>query len=92
MGKVLNNKVVISQAGVEAEFKLSDKELKSLRYSSITDKQDRERGFLENGTMGRSYNFAMFAFFDYETSRSKCGRFHKLFDYHKGDFYWYLYE
>lgn len=90
MAKQLNNKVVISQAGVEATFKLSDKELRSLRRSSRYTRQEEERGFLEKATMGNAYNFSMYAFFEYETTRAKSGRFHSLFNYHKGDFLWYL--
>jgi len=90
MAKQLNNKVVISQAGVEATFKLSDKELKGLRRSSRYTRQEKENGFLEKATMGNAYNFAMYAFFEYETTRAKSGRFHSLFNYHKGDFLWYL--
>lgn len=90
MAKQLNNKVVISQAGVEATFRLSDKELKNLRYSSRYTKQEKESGRVEKAIMGNAYNFAMYAFFDYETTRAKSGRFHKTFNYHKGDFFWYL--
>jgi hypothetical protein len=90
MAKKLNNKVVISQAGVEATFRLSGKELKGLRYSSRHTRQEMENGFLEKATMGNAYNFSMYAFFDHETTRAKSGRFHSLFNYHKGDFFWYL--
>ncbi len=90
MAKQLNNKVVISQDGVEATFKLSDKELKGLRRSSRYTRQEKEIGFLENATMGNAYNFSMYSFFDYETTRAKSARFNSLFNYHKGDFFWYL--
>ena len=90
MAKQLNNKVVISQAGVEATFRLSDKELKGLRHSSIYTRQDKESGKVDKAIMGNAYNFSMYAFFDYETTRAKSGRFHKVFNYHKGNFFWYL--
>lgn len=90
MGKQLNNKVTISQAGVEATFRLSDKELKGLRHSSRYTRQEKESGRVDKATMGDVYNFSMYAFFDYETTRAKSGRFHKVFNYHKGDFFWYL--
>lgn len=83
MAKKLTNKVVISQCGVGAVFRLSDKEMDGLRASS----KDKEKKY-----SGHCYNFAMYAFFEYETSRAKYGRFASLFDYHKGDFYWYITE
>ena len=81
MAKKLAHKVVISQGGVNATFRLSDKEMDGLRASSWWRSNDRQ--------MGNCYNFAMYAFFEYETTRSKYGRFASLFDYHKGDFLWY---
>lgn len=78
--KKLTHKVRITQCGKEAVFRLSDKEFKGLQCSSI----DRE-----TKTFGRCYNFSMYAFFEYETTRSKYGRFASIFNYHKGDFYWY---
>ena len=90
MAKQLNNKVVISQAGVEATFRLSDKKLKGRRHSSIFTRQDKESGKVDKAIMGNAYNFSMYAFFDYETTRAKSGRFHKVFNYHKGNFFWYL--
>lgn len=83
MAKKLTNKVVISQCGVGAVFRLSDKEMDGLRASS----KDKEKKY-----SGHCYNFAMYAFFEYETSRAKYSRFASLFDYHKGDFYWYITE
>ena len=79
--KKLNHMVHIMQGGEEAVFHLSDKELKSLQHSS----RDRE-----SKSSGSCYNFSMYAFFEYETSRAKYGRFANIFDYHKGDFTWYL--
>lgn len=90
MGKQLNNKVTISQAGVEATFRLSDKELKGLRHSSKYTRKEKESGQVDRATMGNAYNFAMYAFFEYETTRAKSGRFASIFDYHKGDFWWFL--
>lgn len=81
MAKKLTHKVVIYQSGIEATFRLSDNEMDCLRESSW-DKGNSKR-------MGNCYNFAMYAFFEYETTRSKYGRFASLFDYHKGDFFWY---
>ena len=81
MAKKLTHKVVISQSGINATFRLSDKEMDGLRAASW------DKG--NNKHMGSCYNFAMYAFFEYETTRSKYGRFASLFDYHKGDFFWY---
>ena len=80
------HKVVISQAGKDVTFTLSDKELRSLRISSVFT--DREKA--SKATYGRCYNFAMWAFFDCDTTRAKAGRFASNFDYHKGDFMWRL--
>ena len=77
MAKKLAHKVVISQGGVN----VSDKEMDGLRASSWWRSNSKH--------MGNCYNFAMYAFFEYETTRSKYGRFASLFDYHKGDFFWY---
>lgn len=85
--KRLNNKVEISQAGVDAIFRLSDKELKVLRlYSDRVGNYSREQRLKAN--FGMCHNFSMHAFFDYETTRSKSGRFNSLFNYHKGDYTW----
>ena len=81
MTKKLTHKVVISQGGVNATFRLSDKEMESLCASSWTRSNGKH--------MGNCYNFAMYAFFEYETTPSKYGRFARLFNYHKGDFFWY---
>ena len=81
MTKKLTHKVVISQGGVNATFRLSDKEMESLCASSWTRSNGKH--------MGNCYNFAMYAFFEYETTRSKYNRFARLFNYHKGDFFWY---
>ena len=80
MTKKLTHKVIISQGGVNATFRLSDIEMDGLRAASW------DRG---NKHMGSCYNFAMYAFFEYETTRSKYGRFASLFNYHKGNFFWY---
>ena len=81
MAKKLTHKVVISQGGVNATFRLSDKEMESLCASSWTRSNGKH--------MENCYNFAMYAFFEYETTRSKYNRFARLFNYHKGDFFWY---
>lgn len=81
MANKLTHKVVISQGGVNATFRLSDKEMESLCASSWTRSNGKH--------MGNCYNFAMYAFFEYETTRSKYNRFARLFNYHKGDFFWY---
>ena len=81
MANKLTHKVVISQGGVNATFCLSDKEMESLCASSWTRSNGKH--------MGNCYNFAMYAFFEYETTRSKYNRFARLFNYHKGDFFWY---
>lgn len=85
----LTNKVFISQAGKQVMFRLSDKELKHLRIYSQYTRQNQEYA-LNRATMGSCYNFSMFAFFDYDTTRSKAGRFHANFNYHDGDFNWFL--
>lgn len=72
--KICNNKVEFSANGKSVTFRLSDDELKTLR------KYDDER---KNSKYGWLYNFSVFAFFDYEVKGSKCGRFHKNFNYHK---------
>ena len=81
MANKLTHKVVISQGGVNATFRLSDKEMESLCASSWTRSNGKH--------MGNCYNFAMYAFFEYETTRSKYNRFARSFNYHKGDFFWY---
>ena len=81
MANKLTHKVVISQGGVNATFRLSDKEMESLCASSWARSNGKH--------MGNCYNFAMYAFFEYETTRSKYNRFARLFNYHKGDFFWY---
>lgn len=78
MGKSKNtHKVVLMQGAVSATFRLNDKEYESLKKS--------ERPYYPNCL----YNFAAFAWADYDISRSKRGRFHSIFNYHRGDFYWY---
>lgn len=90
--KALKHKVEISQCGVSAVFRLSDKELKDLRLYSNYTAQEKENGFLEKARHGHAYNFSMYAFFEYAMTRGKSGRFHGIFNYHKGDFLWYLIE
>lgn len=81
--KKLNHKVTVMQGYKQAVFNLSDKELNMLRKASISSRDEKVLYH------GRCYNFSMFAFFDYDTSRSKAGRFHSIFNYHDGDFDWF---
>lgn len=83
--KALTRKVEITQKGKSVIFRLSEKEYHSLRHFSIYTAREPIPSLY-----GRCYNFSMFAFFDYEASRSKSGRFHKEFNYHDGDFNWQL--
>lgn len=76
MRKVCNNKVEFSANGTTAVFRLSDKELATLRAYSDGEKHD---------SWGMMYNSSAFAFFDYKTTPSKMGRFHSLFNYHNFD-------
>ena len=71
------HKVTITQGGVSATFRLNDREYELLKKSE----RPHYPHFL--------FNFAAFEWADYDISRSKCGRFHSIFNYHKGDFYWY---
>ena len=71
------HKVTITQGDVSATFRLNDREYELLKKS--------ERPHCPHSL----YNFAAFAWADYDISRSKRGRFHSIFNYHKGDFYWY---
>lgn len=72
---IITHKVTLSQAGVNATFRLTDKEYNGLKKSCVPTMPDR------------LYNFSAYAWADYEISRAKCNRFHKLFNYHKGDFF-----
>lgn len=85
MRQQVDNKVTISQAGVEATFRFSNKELRNLRSYSEFTKQEKEDGFLDKATMGQAHNFSMYAFFEYNTTNAKYGRFASLFNYHKGE-------
>ena len=51
MAKQNTNKVVISQCGVEATFRMSDKELRKLRVYSQSTRQEKEQGFLEKANV-----------------------------------------
>ena len=78
MGKSKNtHKIVLIQGDVNAIFRLNDREYKLLKKY--------ERPYYPNYL----YNFAAFAWAYYEISRSKCDRFHSIFNFYKGDFYWY---
>jgi len=71
------HKVTLMQYGKEATFHLNDKEYKALKAS--------ERPHYPNYL----YNFAAFAWADYDISRSKRQRFHSIFNYHNGDFHFF---
>lgn len=73
------HKIVISQGTRKANFHFNDKEMAALRTYSEG----------RTTTMGRCYNFSMYAFFENKTTSYKHGRFLKLFDYNGGDFFWY---
>lgn len=68
----LSHTVTLLQAGVEATFRLNEKEYRYARR--IAD-------------MHNNYNFEWFTWARYELSPCKCKRFHNLFSYHKGNFY-----
>ena len=68
------HKVTLMQCGVTATFRLNDREFELLKKAA----RPHYPHFL--------FNFAAFAWADYDISRSKRGRFHSIFDYHKGDF------
>lgn len=73
----LAHKVRLVQGSTEATFRLTDKEYEGLVRSQAL----RYRNML--------YNFAAFAWADYELSPSKGNRFNRIFDYHKGDVYYF---
>ena len=71
-------KVTLMQSNVEATFHLNEKEMQALQKSaSVLDK-------------GRVYEISMFAWANYDLSRSKCNRFHSVFNYNKGDFFFFV--
>lgn len=71
-------KVVLMQSNVKATFHLNENEMQTLQKSaSVMDKR-------------RVYETAMFAWADYDLSRSKCNRFHSVFNYNKGDFFFFI--
>ena len=71
-------KVTLMQSNVEATFHLNEKEMQALQKSaSVLDK-------------GRVYETAMFVWANYDLSRSKCNRFHSVFNYNKGDFFFFV--
>ena len=87
--KVLNNKVKFYAGGKEVMVKLSDRELHDLRcHTNYKNGVDRD-----TLTMGDMYNFALYAFLDYDLKKSpsKAARVKKQFSYHEYDrIYWYL--
>lgn len=74
--KKLTHKVTLMQGGVEATFRLTDEEYNAL------EKCKENYG-------GRCYNFSIFAWANHDISKSKCNRFHSIFNYHNGDFYFF---
>ena len=74
--KKLTHKVTLMQGGTEATFRLTDKEYDAL-------KKCKE---IHNG---KCYNFSIFAWANYDISKSKCGRFNSIFNYHNGDFHFF---
>lgn len=71
--KKLTHKVTLMQGETEATFRLTDKE-----YDALKKCKDMYSG--------KCFNFAIFAWANYDISRSKCGRFNSIFNYHNGDF------
>lgn len=83
--KTCNNKVEFTACGKSLVFRVSDKELRNLRVYSI----HRNGDDLEHFNYGYMYNFSAYAFFEYETTRTKYGRFAANFNYHDfGEIYW----
>lgn len=74
--KKLTHKVTLMQGGTEATFRLTDKEYDALKKC-------------KEMYNGKCYNFSIFAWADYDISRSKCRRFNSIFNYHNGDFYFF---
>lgn len=75
--KKLTHKVTICQGATEATFRLTDKEYNALEKCLVHHS-------------GLCYNFSIFAWADYDISRSKRNRFHSIFNYHNGDFYFFV--
>ena len=83
--KTCNNKVEFTACGKSLVFRLSDKELRNLRVASIRHKGDDWEHF----NCGHMYNFSAYAFFEYDTTRTKYGRFAANFPYHDFEkIYW----
>lgn len=81
--KVLNNKVTFYAGGKEVMVKLSNRELHDLRcHTNYAKGVDRD-----TLTMGDMYNFALYAFLDYDLKKSpsKAGRVKAQFPYHSID-------
>ena len=86
--KVCNNKVEFIACGKDITFRLSDEELKALKYHTIVTRKNEDR---RNLTCGDMYNFAAYAFFEYDATPTKYGRFAKNFPYHDFEtIYWNL--
>lgn len=89
--KVLNNKVKFYAGCKEVVIKLSDKELQDLRnHTNYNFTKGVARATL---TFGELYNFALWAFLDYDLKKSpsKAARVKEQFPYHEYDrIFWYL--
>ena len=71
--KQLPHKVTLMQGGTKAIFRLTYQE-----YDALKKCKDMYSG--------KCFNFAIFAWANYDISKSKCGRFNSIFNYHNGDF------
>ena len=75
--KQLPHKVTLMQGGTKAIFRLTNQEYDALKKCK------------ESYNNGRCRNFSIFAWADYDISKSKCKRFNSIFNYHNGDFYFF---
>ena len=78
---VLNNKVEFIAGGESLMMKLSDKELRQLRYSSQWRKGDDWKNML----CGSIYNFSIFVLLDYDWKSPYREKFASKFPYLKYD-------
>ena len=65
------------QGGTKAIFRLTYQEYDALKKCK------------ESYNHGRCRNFSIFAWADYDISKSKRKRFNSIFNYHNGDFYFF---
>ena len=75
--KQLPYKVTLMQGGTKAIFRLTYQEYDALKKCK------------ESYNNGRCRNFSIFAWADYDISKSKRKRFNSIFNYHNGDFYFF---